>query len=162
MFLSAVAFDDKLTPVYGEVALAMKDIFFWILAFIMAFLVACGGGGGKGKVSPQKEGVLTEKDTGQEVILTVGQPLELALYSNPSTGYQWQLAKHPAPAVLELKGNEFKRPPGAAQLPPGTGGTEYWRFAAKGPGKTTLELYYLRPWEKIPAPGSFMLHVVVR
>lgn len=78
------------------------------------------------------------------VEVRVGQEFNITLESNPTTGYQWQLAKQLNETILEFIGSEYK--PSESGLI-GAGGTEVWTFKAVNSGTTEISLKYVRPWE---------------
>ncbi|MBN1484241.1 MAG: protease inhibitor I42 family protein [Chloroflexia bacterium] len=102
-------------------------------------------------------------DNGELVELEVGQTLVVTLASNPSTGYSWQVVKAGA-SVLEQQGEaEYESSDTRDPPPPGSGGTETFRFEAKSAGQAELELVYHRPWEEDVEPlETFTLQVKVR
>jgi len=83
------------------------------------------------------------------VAVPVGGAFTIDLASNQTTGYSWRLAKAPNKAVLESLGSTFTGPT-EGRL--GMGGVETWTFRAAGPGKATIVLEYVRPWEKGAKP----------
>ena len=126
----------------------------WLLALVpLALLLAVSCG-------PRGKGLqLKEENSGQKVTLDVGQTLTLTLKSNPTTGYQWQIAQLEE-AVLKLSSYEYR-----ADMPItiGSGGVDVWSFEAQAPGQTTLRLEYVRPWEEGKEPiQTFSVEVVVR
>ena len=74
----------------------------------------------------------------------VGQEFNITLESNPTTGYQWQLANSLNETILEFIGSEYK--PSESGLI-GSGGEETWTFRAVNSGTTEISLKYVRPWE---------------
>lgn len=84
----------------------------------------------------------------------VGHVLILELSSNPSTGFQWQLAKPLDGLMLEKISNDFKTDPNSKNKI-GAGGTETWTFKALKTGITYIDMTYLRPWEPINATGQY-------
>jgi len=74
----------------------------------------------------------------------VGQEFNITLNSNPTTGYQWQLAKRLNETILQLVGSVYK-PSGSGLI--GSGGTEIWTFKAVSSGTAGISLKYVRPWE---------------
>lgn len=90
-----------------------------------------------------------------------GQEFTIALESNRTTGYGWQLAEPLDENILKLVGSEYRS---SATTPlPGAGGKEIWTFKAVAPGKTTVSLKYVRPWEKnVPPIQTAAFAVVVR
>jgi len=79
------------------------------------------------------------------VEVKVGQEFDITLDSNPSTGYQWQLAKQLNETILVLIGSEYK--PSESDLIAGAGGMEIWTFKAVNSGTAEISLKYVRPWE---------------
>lgn len=104
---------------------------------------------------------VTDVDAGKTVTLNRGQTLVVNLASNPTTGYEWEVASG-AGVVLTPQGEpsytQTSRP-GIA----GGGGVQTFRFRGAASGQTTLELVYRRSWETgIPPVQTFTLPVVVR
>jgi predicted secreted protein len=81
----------------------------------------------------------------------VGEQFNISLLYNSGTGYQWQLAQQPDPALLKVTGPEYKAP---TNNKPGAEGVQVWIFEAIAQGKTNLSFRYVRPWEKSAAPAS--------
>ena len=88
-----------------------------------------------------------------------GERFDIRLDANPSTGFQWDIGTPLDEKIVRLVGSDFQRAPapapasGAESAPlVGQGGVETWRFEAVGPGRTTIELVYRRPWENDVAP----------
>lgn len=92
------------------------------------------------------------------IAVTVDQEFNITLRYNATTGYQWQLAKPVDETLLKLTGSEYKRPESGLI---GAGGDQVWTFKALAPGKTQVELQYLRPWEKGTPPARTTNFVVV-
>lgn len=129
-----------------------------ILVLTLAVLVVlgmtgCGSGGETVTVG--------EAEAGENVNLVVGQQMEIALASNPTTGYSWQVADD-AGGIVEMVGEpEFIQDPGPTAV--GRGGAERLTFRAKKAGSGTLVLEYSRPWEKdTEAEKSFEIPIVVK
>lgn len=96
----------------------------------------------------------------EALVVAVGEEFAITLESNPSTGYQWQLGKPLDEEIVKRVGSEYRQP-GTNLL--GAPGKEVWTFKGVGPGRTTIELNYLRSWEKnTPAVASRTFRVVVR
>jgi inhibitor of cysteine peptidase len=87
-----------------------------------------------------------------------GQTFTLTLRSNPTTGYIWQLGKPPEDGVIQFIDNQYR---GDKSGLVGAGGREIWTFKAVGTGETTIDLKYVRPWEKNTAPAKSALFKVV-
>jgi inhibitor of cysteine peptidase len=116
-----------------------------------ALAVASGGVPARAQedgMQPLPCGDFTEAD--QEITVALGSEFTIALPSNPTTGFSWQLGQELDGTVLELVGSEYIR----GRAIPGAGGTECWTFRAAGPGETGITLNYLRPWETDVPPAK--------
>jgi inhibitor of cysteine peptidase len=104
--------------------------------------------------------VIVSMSPSKPVELATGQPLKLTLATNPSTGYQWQLAAPFDQAVLRFTSSLHMR--SEAGLP-GASGQEVLGFTAAQRGKTVISLKYVRPWERTAPPGKTMtVQVIVK
>jgi len=104
---------------------------------------------------------LNEADDGKTVEAAVGTRIFVRLRGNPTTGYQWQFAKKPDPALTPL-GDAQYAPDRQAPVAIGAGGTFTFSFRAVRPGAATVRLVYVRPWEKDKPPEqTFTLAVQV-
>ncbi|MBS1195493.1 MAG: protease inhibitor family protein [Actinobacteria bacterium] len=101
---------------------------------------------------------LDAADDGTVVELAVGEEIVLRLEGNPTTGYEWQ-ATAPNPAVLAQAGEpEYE----SSSNDDGSGGIYTFRFAAVGPGRTTVLLHYFPSWEEpTEASETFTFTAVV-
>jgi len=84
----------------------------------------------------------------QHIQATVGRDFIIALATNPSTGYSWQLAK-PLSRMLKLQNKKY-----IADKPQliGSGGTEEWTFKPVHSGRATIVLEYVPPAAGSPSP----------
>ncbi len=134
-----------------------KEFALWgnTIAVLLAVLVLAAGCG------TFREVKLDADDNGRQIELGKGQTLVITLESNPTTGYRWETTEFEE-SVLRLMGEaEFQ--PSDPQGPPGTGGTETFRFEAMSAGQMALKLVYHRAWEEDVEPlETFSLQVVVR
>jgi len=97
------------------------------------------------------------------VTVPTGATFTVTLASNPTTGYSWKLDGSLNAKILKSEGGKYIAP--AQTNPPmvGVGGREVWTFKAIGPGKQTVTLIYIRPWEKnVPPVRTQKLVVTVR
>ena len=124
------------------------------LLLIAVLIAACGGQGGGGGGTIE----LTAADSGSTVKAAVGDVVSIALDSNASTGFRWNLVKKPNPSVLQLVSSHYVGPDTGV---PGQGGQEVWTFQATGLGTTSLRLAYFRPFEPANVEGTFSLTVDV-
>jgi len=93
---------------------------------------------------------------GREVVVRLGQTLELSLSENPTTGFGWELGETGAPACA-LRDSAFDAPAGGF----GKGGTRRWRFEAVQAGTGRITLAYRRAWEDKPPTRAFRLSLRV-
>jgi inhibitor of cysteine peptidase len=91
----------------------------------------------------------TYTDPEKTIQCNVGGAFSIVLDSNPSTGYQWQLAQSPNREFLKLINSTYRAP--ITELV-GAGGKEIWSFKALSVGQRTIVLEYVRPWEKNKEP----------
>jgi inhibitor of cysteine peptidase len=92
---------------------------------------------------------MAQNRNGEVIEVLVGEEFAITLESNRTTGYQWQLARPLDEAIVRLVGSEYKLPE-TRRL--GAGGKEVWTFKVVGQGQTTIEMVYLRVWEKDVPP----------
>ena len=92
-------------------------------------------------ISPVENYVLTDPSVPIEV--TAGSEFYIAVPSNPTTGYHWQVMNSWDPQVMLVKATEYQStsPEGVV----GGGGMDIWRFDAVGPGDATFVLSYFPP-----------------
>jgi inhibitor of cysteine peptidase len=122
------------------------------LVVLVTALLLAGCGPGADVVA------LAAADRGSSVELAVGDVIEVALDSNPSTGYDWHLDALDE-TVVAVAG-EPRHEPADGGL--GAGGVTTWRFEAVAPGVTDLRLVYDRVWEAAPPEATFEVAVRVR
>ena len=103
---------------------------------------------------------VTGTDNGKTVALTPGDTLVVALESNPSTGYVWQVASVDTSLLAQSGQPAFH--PGERQMP-GAPGQQLFKFTAQKSGSSALRLVYVRPWEKGAPPGkTYKLSVAIK
>ena len=101
----------------------------------------------------------TESDNGREFTLARGDRLEISLPATPGTGYTWQAAPIAGARVKPVGDTRFK--PDSAM--PGASGHEIFRFSAEASGTSTLEMRYVRPWEKDSPPAKvFSILLIIK
>jgi inhibitor of cysteine peptidase len=89
------------------------------------------------------------KANNTQVVLTIGEDLQVTLPENPTTGFRWQLEASGEP-LLQLLDEDFDSSAVAA----GSGGNRRWRFKAVHKGATTIEMVYRRIWQKGQSPAE--------
>jgi inhibitor of cysteine peptidase len=90
--------------------------------------------------------VNTYTDSGQTISIGVNQQFVVALGSNPTTGYRWQV-RHDE-TMLEMVSSEYETGEPAKQGVVGAGGVELFSFKALKTGETKITMTYKRPWEE--------------
>jgi inhibitor of cysteine peptidase len=105
------------------------------------------------------DSVVIDAHAGGETRLRRGQLLAIALDSNASTGYAWEIVEDGSP-VLESAPVPVSTAPATPPMP-GAGGTSRWRYRAVQTGTTTLRLVYRRSWEKGVEPVRTATYRVV-
>jgi inhibitor of cysteine peptidase len=103
---------------------------------------------------------LTAADNGQAIEANRGDMIVVALPSNPTTGYQWDVVSEGN--VLRQSGeSEYIPDEPPDSLVDGAGGTAIFRFEATGAGSAELALEYHRPWEEVDPIDLFAVTVTV-
>jgi predicted secreted protein len=105
------------------------------------------------------DSIVVDAHAGDETHLRRGQLLAIALDSNASTGYAWEIVEDGSP-VLEPAPVPASATPAAPPMP-GAGGTSRWRYRAVQTGTTTLRLVYRRSWEQGVEPVRTASYQVV-
>jgi inhibitor of cysteine peptidase len=88
----------------------------------------------------------------------VGYNITIILKSNPTTGYQWQVAKPLDESTIKLISSEYLAD--KTNLV-GAGGKQVWRFKTLKPSQTSISFKYVRPWEKNTPPQNEESYLVV-
>lgn len=96
-------------------------------------------------------------NSGDRTTLVPGQPLEIRLPSNPSTGYRWSYTLIGDP-VLRLDTVDGAVPGANGMV--GAPGEELWSFRAQGAGHAVLTYEYTRSWEKNTPPAKTFTLIV--
>ena len=77
-----------------------------------------------------------------------GDSLTVRLPSNPTTGFNWEIAQ--LPKLLEQIGEQEFVPKTKGTGMVGVGGINIWKFQVKSFGDGVLGFIYRRPWETVP------------
>ena len=122
----------------------------WFL-ILLAVIATCVVAGCVGQVE-------TYTDPGQTINIGVNQEFVIALGSNPTTGYSWQVSYDQS--VLELVEKTYKPAKEAKEGVVGAGGVEYFRFKTLKTERTQITLVYKRPLEtEILDQKVFTIHI---
>jgi predicted secreted protein len=102
---------------------------------------------------------VTESANGREFTLARGDRLEISLPATSGTGYTWQAVPIADALVKPVGDTKFK----LDNAMPGASGHHIFRFSIEASGTGTLELRYIRPWEKGTPPARvFKILLIVR
>jgi inhibitor of cysteine peptidase len=83
----------------------------------------------------------------------------ITLSSNPSTGYEWQVASVSNPDMVRFVDSQYIRP--ESELV-GAPGKQVLTFNALQEGSATIQLEYVRPWETgVPPVSIYVAEVMV-
>jgi inhibitor of cysteine peptidase len=121
----------------------------WIVAVVVATLLGACGDDGASTV------VLGADDSGSQVVVEVGDQLDIELESNPTTGYSWQLG--PLPDGLQLVSSGFEEPGGSLV---GAAGSERFVFDVVGPGDGIVRIEYVRVFDDPVVAAQIVEYVV--
>ena len=116
------------------------------LSVVGALLLAALGGCGSSTKSNQTQGSVSSMK------VTAGQDFTISLQSNPSTGYQWQLAEPLNEKVLKKVNSIYQPADTSGGSTVGIGGVEIWTFMAVGKGNADIKMKYVRPSQKGAKP----------
>jgi len=89
-------------------------------------------------------------DNGREFTLDCGDALVISLPATSGTGYTWQALPVAGGFVKQVGDPAFERD----STMPGASGHQIFHFGIGGRGSGTLEMRYLRPWEKDKRPAK--------
>ena len=103
--------------------------------------------------------ITTHTDSGRPIDIGLNREFVIALGSNPTTGYSWQVS-HDA-SMLEMVKKTYKPGEEAKRGIAGAGGVEYFRFKALRTGETEITLVYKQPWEE-PTPQDVTIVFTVK
>jgi inhibitor of cysteine peptidase len=102
---------------------------------------------------------IAQEDNGREFTLDRGDALEISLPATSGTGYTWQ-AEPVAGGFVEQVGEPAFALDSAM---PGASGHQIFHFGVRASGTGTLEIHYLRPWEKDTKPAKvFKIMLIAR
>ena len=114
----------------------------------MAGTVARAEGPAEKKAAPKDAPLeLSAADDGKTATVAKGKDIIVRLAGNRTTGYGWTVGEISGEAVT-AQGDPAYVPTPHPQGMVGTGGTFVFTLQAVKPGKSTVKLEYVRPWEK--------------
>jgi inhibitor of cysteine peptidase len=121
------------------------------VAVLLALLVGCSATQGPASIG--------EAANGTEVVLAVGQTLQVSLPANVTTGFDWAV-DGAVPSQLTSVSDTYDTTAPAGVV--GAGGTRTFVFRADSRGNGALRLVYARSWESGPPQKTFAVTVVVK
>jgi predicted secreted protein len=121
-----------------------------LLAVLLAVAMTAGCGSSGTTGNETSPGQITGNVTHEDVQATVGEEFNIALDSNPTTGYLWDITKQPSATVVQSEGSEFVQSTGSSGLA-GAGGEQVWKFKALAVGTTDMILENLKSGTSQPA-----------
>jgi predicted secreted protein len=102
---------------------------------------------------------ISRDDNGREFTLDRGDALEISLPATSGTGYTWQAEPVAGGFVRQVGEPAFT----LDSAMPGASGHQIFHFGIGASGTGTLEMRYLRPWEKGSKPAKvFKIMLIVR
>lgn len=81
--------------------------------------------------------------------VVAGEEFDIRLPANPTTGFRWQVGAIDD-QIVRLVDTRYEP---TSPAPLGAGGTDVFTFVGVNTGRGTVELVYVRPWEKGVAPA---------
>lgn len=101
---------------------------------------------------------VTADDSGDELVVSSGDRIEVSLESNPSTGYSWQVDDRAVAAFTSIGSSEYRAPDDGDQV--GAAGVEVLTVEVIGRGAGVLRLEYVRPFDDLPVPERVVEYIV--
>ena len=151
----------------------MRSFYYKMFAISMLVLILAAGCGPSNEVAPDSdlslaidsdakasEIMIDSDDRDSQIDMTMGQVLIVSLPSNPTTGFQWEVAEIDGVVLHQGEAADYEA---SQPVLEGSGGVETFYFEAKSAGQITLKLIYHRPWEEGVDPvDEFSVSVVVQ
>ncbi len=117
----------------------------WLI-LILGIIVGMMAGCSQSSLSPAQV-IVDESSNSQTVKIATGGSLQVALNSNRTTGFSWELNQISDTTVLEKASNTYENPQATSGKPlVGAGGRELWNFKALKKGTATISMEYSQPW----------------
>ena len=125
------------------------------MIFVVLPLYACGAQGTFEGSTIQ----LTERDSGRQIELNVGDQLNITLPANPTTGFQWEVSNVDSTILRPMGEPEFE--PASNEV--GSGGQIKFRYEVVGTGQTELQLIHHRMFEEnVPPIQTFEVNITAK
>jgi predicted secreted protein len=130
-------------------------------AHLLLFLVACNIAFALSVPTRASASVVfvSQEDNGREFALDRGDALEISLPATSGTGYTWQAEPIAGGFAKQVGEPAFT----LDHAMPGASRHQIFHFGIDATGTGTLEMIYLRPWEKRSKPAKvFKIMLIVR
>ena len=124
----------------------------WFALQAVNFPSACAQ---EGPLNPDTQ-VFTLANYNATAPIGVGETFHIVLEANPSTGYSWQVAGVDT-SVLQPGDVDYRRTSELLGAPE----EQIIPFTALRSGETTVDLRYMRPWEKETRLQNYIINVRV-
>lgn len=121
---------------------------------VVATAGAACGSGGSGDEAGKCSDCPTYGASDTKIRVDAEQDVVIALDSNPTTGYRWEVTAVSDPEVVRMTADTYVAP---KRGDPGASGQQRLEFAADRPGTTTLTVRYARSFE----PNDPTVRVIV-
>ncbi len=89
--------------------------------------------------------------TDEPVVVAPGEPFAVILSAQPGTGFSWSVTNGPDPAVATFDDTTILP---IGMVLPGSTQLSCFLFAATGPGQTSIDFAYARPFEPETEPAQ--------
>jgi inhibitor of cysteine peptidase len=100
-------------------------------------------------IFPASSCLAQESNPAEMINTQVRHNFTITLPANPTTGYQWQLARPLNDKMIKLISSEYIADDTGLV---GSGGKQVWKFRALKVGRAAIALKYVRSWEKDTKP----------
>jgi inhibitor of cysteine peptidase len=118
----------------------------WWLMLISGIIIGMMAGCSQSSSSPAQV-IVDESSNSKTVKVALGGSLQVALNSNHTTGYSWELNQISDTTILEKVSNTYETPQATGEKPlVGAGGKELWNFKALKKGTAAISMEYSQPW----------------
>jgi inhibitor of cysteine peptidase len=134
----------------------MKKLLLCSIYLTLLFLsAACAG-----QVSTPVVSTYAETNPAAPLEATAGSEFYIAVPSNPSTGYHWEVMSELDPTVVKLQSNEYVS--ASADSMPGSGGMDIWHLAAVGAGEAEFTVSSFPPSDPNTAEQTLTFTIKVK
>jgi len=105
------------------------------------------------------DGALVFKDPAVPIKVRPGEEFSIALVSNPSTGFRWEMTLPEGNNTVTFLGSNHVV---SSEVMPGVPGIEFFKYKAVAPGESTAAFVYRRSWETLAAPARKIFTILVQ